>query len=129
MKLENMIIMNQLKLHPDNSDLLDEMIELETDSSAINVSSKRPPDLNIVTKHDNMDPPLYSFIKTHSGRTLFIVETEGRRQMILDMLKDHDVRPTACDSWKANTGFTWSNASSAAINAPLSIGHSATTTA
>ena len=77
--------------------------ELQIDSSTINLSSKRPPDLGITSKHDNVEAPLYSFIKSHAGRTLFIVETEGRRQMILDMLKDHDIRPTGFDSWQAFT--------------------------
>jgi len=75
--------------------------ELGVDSGAINLSSKRLPDLGIILKHDNIAPPLYRFIQTYSGRVLFVAETEGRRQMILDMLKDHNIVPTAFNSWAA----------------------------
>ncbi len=75
-------------------------VSLPDTSNVINLNSKRPPDLAITSKHDNRHPPLYDFLQTHKGRTLFVVETEGRRQMILEMLKDHDVRPTSFDSWQ-----------------------------
>jgi len=72
----------------------------QPESPAVNLNSKRPPDLAIATKHDTATPALYGFLKSHQGRTLFVVETEGRRQMILDMLKDYDIRPTGFKSWK-----------------------------
>ncbi|MDH5258270.1 MAG: transcription-repair coupling factor, partial [Gammaproteobacteria bacterium] len=69
-------------------------------TDGLNLNSKRPPDLGIASKHDQVDPPLYNFLKLNPGRILFVVETEGRRQMILEMLKGHDVRPTGFDTWK-----------------------------
>ncbi len=65
-----------------------------------NIDSYKAPELSIIQRHDNQPAALYPFLSQQSGKVLIAAETEGRREMILEMLRDHDLFPTKVDSWQ-----------------------------
>ena len=44
---------------------------------------------------------LVNFMKIHTGKIIFSVESEGRREAMLDLLARIQVRPMVCDQFKA----------------------------
>jgi len=43
---------------------------------------------------------LKDFLDTFNGRTLFTVETAGRREVLLELLQRIDVFPSRASSWQ-----------------------------
>jgi len=70
------------------------------DQSFHNIASLRSPELTITQRHEQAPAPLYPFLEQYNGRVLMVAETQGRREMILDMLRDHEIHPASFQSWR-----------------------------
>lgn len=42
---------------------------------------------------------LEQFLAEFSGRTLIAAESAGRREVLLDLLRNYGLRPVVCDNW------------------------------
>ncbi len=64
-----------------------------------NAKVKTPPDLILQTKLEEPAQALNNFIRSHKGRILFVAETSGRREVLTELLRGHQIYPKLCDSW------------------------------
>ncbi len=64
-----------------------------------NAKVKTPPDLILQTKLEEPAQALNNFIRSHKGRILFVAETSGRREVLIELLRGHQIYPKLCDSW------------------------------
>ncbi len=68
-----------------------------------NANVKTPPDLILQTRLDEPAQALNSYINdftsTHKGRLLFVAETSGRREVLIELLRSHHIQPRICESW------------------------------
>ena len=64
-----------------------------------NLPSRPVPPMGIQAKAANPAQALQHAIATAKARVLFVAETAGRREALLDTLRGFDIRPTYCDSW------------------------------
>jgi len=64
-----------------------------------NAKVKTPPDLILQTKREQPAQALNNFISTHKGRILFVAETSGRREVLIELLRAYQIYPKLCDSW------------------------------
>ncbi|HHJ34425.1 MAG TPA: transcription-repair coupling factor, partial [Gammaproteobacteria bacterium] len=65
-----------------------------------NASVKIPPDLILQSRLEEPSQALNNFIGTHDGRILFVAETSGRREVLIELLRSHQIHPRLCDSWR-----------------------------
>ncbi len=86
-------------------------IEPITEKQGRNNASVQPlPDLAV--QHQNKEPmaALRKFSESYAGKIIFSVESEGRREALLELLQPIKLRPKACDSFtsalKAKDKFT-----------------------
>jgi len=77
---------------------IDTTNESATDSFV--VQSKHLPKVSINQQHTDVEAPLFPFLKTNTGKILFAAESEGKREMILQNLRDHDYYPTPVKTWQ-----------------------------
>ncbi|MDH5693903.1 MAG: transcription-repair coupling factor, partial [Gammaproteobacteria bacterium] len=68
-------------------------------SNYFNFVSKRPPSLVFDSRRENSVEALELFLKEFHGRILFVVESEGRREVLLEILRNHRISPKPEDSW------------------------------
>ena len=71
------------------------------DSNAINFSTEAPPPLNFDVRASEASAALKQFLKNFNGKVLFAAETTGRRETLIEMLRDNDIKPVAVDNWDA----------------------------
>lgn len=64
-----------------------------------NAKVKTPPDLILQTRLEEPAQALNKFIQTHAGRILFVAETSGRREVLTELLRGHQIHPKSCKSW------------------------------
>ena len=64
-----------------------------------NAKVKTPPDLILQTRLEEPAQALKKFIDTHKGRILFVAETSGRREVLTELLRGHQIYPKVCASW------------------------------
>jgi len=69
-----------------------------------NAKVKTPPDLILQTRLEEPAQALNNFISTHKGRILFVAETSGRREVLIELLRGHPEpykswHPRICNSW------------------------------
>jgi transcription-repair coupling factor (superfamily II helicase) len=73
-----------------------------------NAKVKTPPDLILQTRLEEPAQALHSYIKSftsaHKGRILFVAETSGRREVLIELLRGHPEpykswHPKVCNSW------------------------------
>jgi len=83
----------------DDSDNTDNFATSASTSLALNARAKEPAKL------------IKEFIKKFSGRILIAAESAGRRELILDTLREYAIRPTVTENWNSFLG----------IDAPLAI--------
>ncbi len=69
-----------------------------------NAKVKTPPDLILQTKLEEPAQALNNFISTHKGRILFVAETSGRREVLIELLRAYQIYPKLCDSWREFIG-------------------------
>lgn len=70
-----------------------------TGKQGINFASTAPANLNLDVRHSKPTAALQQFISEFNGRILFAAETTGRREYLLEMLRDHNIRPIQYESW------------------------------
>ncbi len=59
------------------------------------------PPVAVDRRADNPLAALSAFHGDYGGRVLLIAESMGRRETLLGLLNEYEVRPKVCDSWKA----------------------------
>ncbi|MDD7804952.1 MAG: transcription-repair coupling factor [Endozoicomonas sp. (ex Botrylloides leachii)] len=64
----------------------------------INFPASTIPNLMLDAKSTNPIAPLQAFIKK-ANRTLLVAESTGRREALLDLLKEYNITPVIYDSW------------------------------
>ncbi len=64
-----------------------------------NANVKTPPDLILQTRLDEPAQALQTFINGYDGRILFVAETSGRREVLIELLRGHKISPKVCESW------------------------------
>ena len=87
-----------------------EIEHLHRDQYNINASSL--PNLTINSRVKDPANELKKFINNNSHKILFLAESAGRREYLLDILKDFEIQPSVVDGWKeflqkdSNIGIT-----------------------
>ncbi len=69
-----------------------------------NFSTATVPPLGLQARAVQPAAALQSFIASKPGRILFIAESAGRREMLLDTLHGFDIKPTVLDGWQGFLG-------------------------
>ena len=64
-----------------------------------NAKVKNPPDLILQTRLDEPAQALHTFINSHQGRLLFVAETSGRREVLIELLRGYQIHPKICSTW------------------------------
>ena len=68
-----------------------------------NAPVKTPPDLILQTRLEEpaqaLENFIDNFISKDKGRILFVAETSGRREVLIDLLRGHHIHPKVCRSW------------------------------
>ena len=67
--------------------------------ATVRFATQTPPPLPIDGRADRPIGFLQDFIASHAGRCLIVAETPGRREILLETLGAHDLRPTLVESW------------------------------
>ena len=65
-----------------------------------NARVKTPPDLILQTRLEEPAQALNNFITHHKGRILFVAETGGRREVLIELLRNHQIHPRLCETWQ-----------------------------
>ncbi|MEJ2142473.1 MAG: transcription-repair coupling factor [Gammaproteobacteria bacterium] len=87
--------------------------------SACNFSTSTPPLLNLDVRATSPTAALKSFLEDFSGRILFAAESTGRREYLIELLRDNDIFPTPVKNWQ---DFFHSEIPLAITTAPLEQG-------
>ena len=66
-----------------------------------NLDSRPLPPLAFQAKAAEPAAALRGFLDQHTGRTLFVAETAGRREALRDTLRDQRLMPSTVDGWSA----------------------------
>ena len=66
-----------------------------------NFATAAPPPLGLQARAAKPAAVLQDFIATKPGHILFAAESTGRREMLLDTLRDFEIRPTVVEDWQA----------------------------
>lgn len=79
------------------------------------------PPPNLASEHHNQSPTenLAHFLQAHHGPVLLCAESAGRREILLESLREHELAPTAVQDWHA---FIASGLDFAITTAPLDRG-------
>lgn len=73
----------------------------EKRTSASNFSSLAPPQLTLDARASEPAATLLGFLGGFDGRILFVAESTGRRETLLELLRGHELHPSQFDSWQA----------------------------
>jgi len=73
--------------------------ELDTSAGNHNYNTIIPPQLTFNARHDRPCDSLLQFIDNFDGRILFAAETAGRRETLLELLRDHAILPKLYNNW------------------------------
>jgi len=71
----------------------------KSENDVTNLSFTAPPQLLIQSRAQNPTATLTEFLNQFSGRILFAAESTGRRETLLDLLRDKNIYPHTYDSW------------------------------
>jgi transcription-repair coupling factor (superfamily II helicase) len=85
----------------------------------IETAVEPPPDLSAGTRPGSATDNLLSFIEAHRGPVLLCAESAGRREILLQSLKERDMQPPVVADWQA---FLESGLDFAIATAPLDRG-------
>jgi len=88
-------------------------------SGAINFDSEMPPVVNIDARSQQPIEKLSRFVDTFEGRILFTAESTGRRETLVELLNQHNIRLTPTSDWRT---FLNSSTTLAVTIAPLEHG-------
>ena len=64
-----------------------------------NAKVKTPPDLILQTRLEEPAQALHTYINAYKGRLLFVAETSGRREVLIELLRGHQIHPKLCTTW------------------------------
>ena len=78
----------------------------EVEHAKHNFSATSPPAVSVVSRAPKPLDALTRFIKNFQGRILFAAETSGRRESLLDMLKQENIYPKQYSHWLEFLGDT-----------------------
>ncbi|MEJ2449319.1 MAG: transcription-repair coupling factor [Gammaproteobacteria bacterium] len=67
--------------------------------AATNFASSAPPQLILDARASEPTARLKAFLAEFDGRVLFTAETTGRRETLLEILREHQIKPIQFDSW------------------------------
>ncbi len=84
-----------------------------------NYACDAPPPLQINARSEHPAAALRQFVQQFAGRILFAAESPGRRESLLNLLRDSDIHPTPLEDWQ---GFLSGDARLAITVAPLEKG-------
>ncbi len=73
--------------------------EIEHADQGSNFETKSPPVLTLNKRVHEPAEKLISFTKEFNGRILFVAESAGRREILLEVLKHADIHPKAFETW------------------------------
>jgi transcription-repair coupling factor (superfamily II helicase) len=93
--------------------------EQENKAGHFNYASILPPQLTMNVRRDKPCEALEEFINGFDGRILFAAESAGRRETLLDMLRQHEIQLNPVKNWDA---FVDGNDKLAITVAPLEQG-------
>ncbi|MBI1421897.1 MAG: transcription-repair coupling factor [Gammaproteobacteria bacterium] len=88
-------------------------------ANAINFASEAPPSLVLDVRAAEPTDKLKQFLAGFDGRVLFTAETTGRRETLLELLREHQIQPRLFENWAA---FETSDARLGITVAPLEHG-------
>jgi transcription-repair coupling factor (superfamily II helicase) len=75
-------------------------IELqEAGDGGVNFPTAPPPALPLQLRQERPAAALEQFLAEFPGRALFAVESAGRREALLDLLRGYGLQPTVCETW------------------------------
>jgi len=80
-----------------------ESFELRPDDGgapAANLGSTQPPPLMLDARRPDPAAPLAEFVAGFAGRVLLVAESPGRRETILDLLRNRALAPTVLAGWR-----------------------------
>ena len=93
--------------------------ELDKSAGNQNYNTITPPQLTFNARQDRPCDALLQFIDNFDGRILFAAETAGRRETLLELLRDNDILPKVYKNWDE---FLTDDASLGIAVAPLEQG-------
>jgi len=73
--------------------------ELDDSAGNQNYQTVIPPQLTFSAQHDRPCDALLQFVDNFDGRILFAAETAGRRETLLELLRDNGIQPTHANNW------------------------------
>jgi len=73
--------------------------ELDNSAGNHNYTTSNPPQLTFNARQDRPCDALLQFIDNFDGRILFAAETAGRRETLLELLREHSIQPTLFKTW------------------------------
>jgi transcription-repair coupling factor (superfamily II helicase) len=75
--------------------------ELDDSAGNLNYQTVIPPQLTFNARQDRPCDALLQFIDNFDGRILFAAETAGRRETLLELLRDNGIQPSLFKNWDA----------------------------
>jgi transcription-repair coupling factor (superfamily II helicase) len=90
--------------------------ELHEVKHGANFATAKPPAVALDGRASDPSAALRKFVSEFNGRILFVAESPGRREALLETLRGCDIHPTAVDNWRA---FADGDSRSAITIAPL----------
>jgi len=84
-----------------------------------NFGSTTPPPVKLDARAPEPARALLDHLRTYAGRTLIAAESAGRREMVLDILRKHQIQAPSVDDWQA---FATSQTPLAIIVSPIDRG-------
>jgi transcription-repair coupling factor (superfamily II helicase) len=76
-----------------------ELVAATSPEPAFNLASAAAPDVRLDVRSARPVAPLSRFLETFPGRTLLIADSAGRREVLLELLSGHDLRPQTVAGW------------------------------
>jgi len=72
-----------------------------TAAGSCNFGSDPPPPLKLDAKAEDPTAPLKDFLGHFDGRVLLAVDSAGRREVLLELLRERDLLPRQVDGWQS----------------------------
>ncbi len=69
-------------------------------TQAINFATEAPPPLTFDVRASEAAAALKQFLNNFNGQVLFAAETTGRRETLIEMLRDNDIQPKTVANWQ-----------------------------
>lgn len=77
-----------------------EHFEIPDTVAGINFLTHKPPSLTIDGRAERPTAKLQQYLDCFQGRVLFVAESTGRREIMLETLRHAEIYPHICDSWQ-----------------------------